>query len=103
MTAVEQVSLAQAQSCGFHGKEIAFSKNGGQVSASKIADELKQLKHAEPFRPVRIVLGNQQFFNCHAHGLFDGPSRPADRGSLRQIQRMGFHAQAGQPMCRCKC
>ncbi len=27
-----------------------------------IVDEIRELLHAEPFRPIRIVLGNQQSF-----------------------------------------
>ena len=41
-----------------------------------IADEIKELMHAEPFRPVRIVLGNQQsFIVTHTDYLMVSPDR----------------------------
>ena len=41
-----------------------------------IADEIKELMHAEPFRPVRIVLGNQQtFVVAHTDYLMVSPDR----------------------------
>ncbi|MGH8247983.1 MAG: hypothetical protein ACREUU_16295 [Gammaproteobacteria bacterium] len=39
-----------------------------------IADEIKELINAEPFRPIRIVLGNQQsFVVAHTDYLMVGP------------------------------
>jgi hypothetical protein len=41
-----------------------------------IADEIKELLHAEPFRPVRIVLGNRQsFIVAHTDYLMVSPDR----------------------------
>ena len=41
-----------------------------------IADEIKDLMHAEPFRPVRIVLGNRQsFVVAHTDYLMVSPDR----------------------------
>ncbi|MBI5385209.1 MAG: hypothetical protein HZA90_11055 [Verrucomicrobia bacterium] len=41
-----------------------------------IADEIKELLHAEPFRPIRIVLGNQQtFVVTHTDYLAVSPDR----------------------------
>jgi hypothetical protein len=41
-----------------------------------IADEIKELMNAEPFRPVRIVLGNQQaFVVAHTDYLMISPDR----------------------------
>jgi len=41
-----------------------------------IADELKELMHAEPFQPVRIVMGNQQsFVVAHTDYLMLSPDR----------------------------
>ena len=41
-----------------------------------IVDEIKELMHAEPFRPVRIVLGNQQaFVVAHTDYLMISPDR----------------------------
>ena len=41
-----------------------------------IADEIKELMQAEPFRPVRIVLGNQQsFVVAHTDYLMISPDR----------------------------
>jgi hypothetical protein len=41
-----------------------------------IADEIKELIHAEPFRPIRIVLGNQQsFIVAHTDYLMISPDR----------------------------
>ena len=41
-----------------------------------IADEIKELMHAEPFHPVRIVLGNQQtFVVAHTDYLMVSPDR----------------------------
>jgi hypothetical protein len=41
-----------------------------------IADELKELIHAEPFRSVRIVLGNEQsFVVAHTDYLMISPDR----------------------------
>ena len=41
-----------------------------------IADEIKELMQAEPFRPVRIVLGNQQsFVVAHTDYLMVSPDR----------------------------
>ena len=41
-----------------------------------IADEIKELMHAEPFQPVRIVLGNQQtFVVAHTDYLMLSPDR----------------------------
>ena len=41
-----------------------------------IADEIKELMHAEPCRPVRIVLGNQQsFIVTHTDYLMVSPDR----------------------------
>lgn len=43
-----------------------------------ISDELKDLMNAEPFRPVRIVLGNQQSFIVpHTDYLMVSPDRQA--------------------------
>jgi hypothetical protein len=41
-----------------------------------ITDEIKELMNAEPFRPVRIVLGDQQaFVVAHADYLMISPDR----------------------------
>jgi hypothetical protein len=41
-----------------------------------IADEIKELMQADPFRPVRIVLGNQQsFVVSHTDYLMVSPDR----------------------------
>ena len=41
-----------------------------------IVDEIKELIHAEPFRPIRIVLGNQQsFIVAHTDYLMISPDR----------------------------
>jgi hypothetical protein len=41
-----------------------------------IADELKELMHADPFRPVRIVLGDHQsFVVAHTDYLMISPDR----------------------------
>ena len=41
-----------------------------------ITDEIKELMHAAPFRPVRIVLGNQQsFVVAHTDYLMISPDR----------------------------
>jgi hypothetical protein len=41
-----------------------------------IADEIKELIHAEPFRPIRIVLGNEQsFVVAHTDYLMISPDR----------------------------
>ena len=41
-----------------------------------IADEIKELKQADPFQPVRIVLGNQQsFVVAHTDYLMVSPDR----------------------------
>ena len=41
-----------------------------------IADEIKELMHAEPFQPIRIVLGNQQsFVVAHTDYLMVSPDR----------------------------
>jgi hypothetical protein len=41
-----------------------------------IADEIKDLRHAEPFRPIRIVLGNQQaYVVTHTDYLSVSPDR----------------------------
>ena len=41
-----------------------------------IADEIKEMMHAEPFHPVRIVLGNQQtFIVAHTDYLMVSPDR----------------------------
>ena len=41
-----------------------------------IGDEIKELMHAEPFRAVRIVLGNQQaFVVTHTDYLMVSPDR----------------------------
>jgi hypothetical protein len=41
-----------------------------------IADEIKGLMHASPFRPVRIVLGNEQsFVVAHTDYLMVSPDR----------------------------
>ncbi|PYJ78936.1 MAG: hypothetical protein DME22_26180 [Verrucomicrobia bacterium] len=44
--------------------------------SAMIADEIKELMHAEPFRPVRIVLGNQQsLVVAHTDYLMLSPDR----------------------------
>jgi len=44
--------------------------------STMIADEIKDLMHAEPFRPVRIVLGNQKsFVVTHTDHLMVSPDR----------------------------
>jgi hypothetical protein len=41
-----------------------------------ITDEIKELMNAEPFRPVRIVLGDQQaFIVAHTDYLMISPDR----------------------------
>ena len=41
-----------------------------------IADEIKELMHAQPFRPIRIVLGNQQsFVVAHTDYLMVSPDK----------------------------
>jgi hypothetical protein len=41
-----------------------------------IADEIKELMQADPFKPVRIVLGNQQsFVVAHTEYLMVSPDR----------------------------
>lgn len=41
-----------------------------------ITDEIKELMHADPFRPVRFVLGNQQsFVVAHTNYLMVSPDR----------------------------
>ncbi|MBI5774565.1 MAG: hypothetical protein HZA89_12580 [Verrucomicrobia bacterium] len=41
-----------------------------------ITDEIRELMHAEPFRPIRIVLGNQQsFVVAHTDYLMVSPDR----------------------------
>ena len=41
-----------------------------------IADEIKELMQADPFKPVRIVLGNQQsFVVAHTDYLMVSPDR----------------------------
>ncbi len=41
-----------------------------------IADEIKELMHAEPFRPIRIVLGNaQSLVVAHTDYLMVSPDR----------------------------
>jgi hypothetical protein len=41
-----------------------------------ITDEIKELMQAEPFQPVRIVLGNQQsFVVVHTDYLMVSPDR----------------------------
>jgi hypothetical protein len=44
--------------------------------SAMIADEIKELIHAEPFRPIRIVLGNEQsFVVAHTDYLMISPDR----------------------------
>jgi hypothetical protein len=56
-----------------------------------IADEIKALMQAEPFRPVRISLGNQQsYIVAHTDYLMISPDRQTihfydERGQLRII------------------
>lgn len=41
-----------------------------------ITDEIKELMHAEPFQPVKIVLGNRQsFVVAHTDYLMVSPDR----------------------------
>ena len=41
-----------------------------------IVDEIKELMHAEPFRPVRMVLGDQQaFVVAHTDYLMVSPDK----------------------------
>ena len=41
-----------------------------------IADEIRELLHAEPFRPIRVVLGNQQsYIVTHTDYLAVSPDR----------------------------
>ena len=41
-----------------------------------VADKIKELMHAEPFKPVRIVLGNDQSFTvAHMDYLMVSPDR----------------------------
>lgn len=41
-----------------------------------IADEIKELMHAEPFRPIRLVLGSQQaYVVAHTDYLMVSPDR----------------------------
>jgi len=41
-----------------------------------ISDEIRELMHTEPFRPVRIVLGNQQsFVVAHTDYLMVSPDK----------------------------
>jgi len=52
-----------------------------------ITDEIKGLMRAEPFRPVRIVLGDHQFFVvAHTDFLMISPDR----------QTVVFYEQQGQ-------
>ena len=52
-----------------------------------IADEIKALMHAEPFQPVRIVLGGEQsFIVAHTEYLMISPDR----------QTVVFYDQQGQ-------
>ena len=56
-----------------------------------IADEIKDLKHADPFRPIRIVLGNQQaYVVTHTDYLAVSPDRQSmvlydEQGHFRVI------------------
>jgi len=52
-------------------------QSGSQASFDPvIADEIKELMRAEPFRPIRIVLGNQQaFVVAHTDYLMISPDR----------------------------
>ena len=46
------------------------------ISCNMITDEIKELMHAARFRPVRIVLGNQQsFVVAHTDYLMISPDR----------------------------
>ena len=50
--------------------------DGTDISHCMITDEIKELMHAKPFQPVRIVLGNQQFFIvAHTDYLMISPDR----------------------------
>jgi len=54
---------------------LAFTTNTAKFKLM-IADEIKELMHAEPFQPVRIVLGNQQtFVVAHTDYLMVSPDR----------------------------
>jgi hypothetical protein len=54
---------------------LAFITNTAKFKPM-IADEIKELMHAEPFQPVRIVLGNQQtFVVAHTDYLMVSPDR----------------------------
>ena len=56
-----------------------------------IADEIKGLMHAEPFQPIRIVLGNKQsFVVTHTDYLSVSPDRQSmvlwdEQGHFRVI------------------
>ena len=56
-----------------------------------IADEIKDLMHADPFRPIRIVLGNQQaYVVTHTDYLAVSPDRQSmvlydEQGHFRVI------------------
>jgi hypothetical protein len=56
-----------------------------------IADEIKELSLAQPFRPIRIVLGNQQaFVVAHTDYLMISPDRQTvvlydDQGRFKMI------------------
>jgi hypothetical protein len=52
------------------------STGGRATLSAMIADEIKELIRAEPFRPVRIVLGNEQsFVVAHTDFLMISPDR----------------------------
>jgi hypothetical protein len=59
-----------------------------------IGDEIRELMHAEPFRPVRIVLDNQQvFIVAHTDYLMVSPDRQTvllyDKQALRSAAVAG--------------
>ena len=57
------------------GFPLAFITHTANVNPM-IADEIKDLMRAEPFRPIRIVLGNEQsFVVTHTDYLSVSPDR----------------------------
>jgi hypothetical protein len=70
----------------------AIAESGlGAYFCAMITDDIKDLMQAQPFHPIRIVLGNQQsFVVAHTDYLMISPDRTTvhfydDRGRLKII------------------
>jgi hypothetical protein len=70
-----EIVVAVIGAAGFSQKPVAFAKVTVKFRPM-IADEIKDLMQAQPFRPVRIVLGNRRsFVVVHTDYLMISPDR----------------------------